>query len=320
MIKAISETFLPEEHRHVTNLLKVARACGASLVLAEPVVDEVFTHMHATHLEFRNYYATQEPYITAALASQCDRILIRTYFYAKLLMRRVTGWRSFIEMFLEYEDLATKTDRGRSQLQGYLCKRFGLEVLDREHLAERVNSHQLNDLGAAQEKNYKKAILAANDALMTLGVYAQRRINNEEQKYDGFGLRTWWLTKETAILQHTAIVVRENGGTPFIMRPEFLLNFLSLSPKVAEIDPVVRDLLPSHVGLQIGQHLNPDHMHKLLAHVDEWKGLPGERLEIRISDAIDKLKYDRLKWYESNLDLSGVDEADAVVEALRIGA
>lgn len=235
-------------------------------------------------------------------------------------MQRVTGWRSFIEMFLEYEDLASKAERGRSQLQGYLCKTFGLEFFSRDHLAERVSADQLNELGAAQEKNYKKAILATNDALMALGVYAQRRINNEEQKYDGFGLRTWWLTKETAILQHTAILVRQNGGTPFIMRPEFLLNFLSLSPKAAEIDPVVRDLLPSHVGLQIGQHLNPDHMHKLLEHVDEWKVLPRARLEIRISDAIDKLKYDRLKRYESNLDLSGVDEADAVIKALRVGA
>ena len=103
------------------------------------------------------------------------------------------------------------------------------------------------------------------------------------------------------------------------MRPEFLLNFLSSAPKAAEIDPVIRDLLPSHVGLQIGQHLNSTHMHKILGHVDEWKVLPEARREIRITDAVDKLKFDRLKRYEKNLDLTGVDEADAVLNALREG-
>lgn len=315
LVKALSESFLPSEHRHVTNLLKVAKACGASLILTEPVVNEVFTHLHATHLEFRNYYADQEPYISPALASQSDRIMIRTYFYAKLLMKRVAGWRSFVEMFVELDDLANKTVRGESQLQAFLCKTFDLEPLSRVDLAKGVDMGKVEALAGALEG--KKDILAKNDALMCFAVYAQRARGDEQAIYDGFGVRTWWLTKETFLLQHTGAIVREHGGTPFIMRPEFLLNFLSSSPKTADIDPIVRELLPSHVGLQIGQHLNQGHMHKLLRHVDDWKALPEARREIRITEAVDQLKYDRLKRYESNLDLSGIDEADAVLAALR---
>lgn len=318
LVKALSETFLPSEHRHVTNLLKVAKACGATLILAEPVVNEVFTHLHATHLEFRNYYSDQEPYISPALASQSDRIMIRTYFYAKLLTKAVTGWRSFIEMFVEFDDLANKTSRGESQLQAFLCKTYGLESISRDDLAKGVNLKDVESLAGALEG--KKVILAQNDALMCLAVYAQRNIGKEQAIYDGFGVRTWWLTKEAALLQHTGAIVKEHGGTPFVMRPEFLLNFLSNSPKAADIDPVVRDLLPSHVGLQIGQHLSQGHMHKLLQHVDDWKTLPDARREIRITEAVDQLKYDRLKRYESNLDLSGTDEADAVLNALRASA
>ena len=122
------------------------------------------------------------------------------------------------------------------------------------------------------------------------------------------------------VLQHTGAVVQQNGGIPYIMRPEFLLNFLSLSPATSVIDPVVRDLLPSHVGLQIGQHLGSHHMHKLLVHVDEWKLMPDARREIRVTDAVDQLKYDRLKRYQSSLDLTGEDEADAVVAALNAAA
>lgn len=315
LVKALSETFLPSEHRHVTNLLKVAKACGATLIITEPVVNEVFTHLHATHLEFRNYYADQEPYISPALASQSDRIMIRTYFYAKLLMNRVTGWRNFIEMFVEFDDLAAKSARGESQLQAFLCKTYDLEPLLRVDLAKGVDMKRVEALAGALEG--KKEILAQNDALMCFAVYAQRARGGEQAIYDGFGVRTWWLTKEAFLLQHTGAIVQEHGGIPFIMRPEFLLNFLSNSPKAAEIDPVVRDLLPSHVGLQIGQHLNPGHMHKLLGHVDDWKALPEARREIRITEAVDRLKYDRLKRYESNLDLSGTDEADAVIAALR---
>ena len=317
LIKALSESFLPAEHRHVTNLLKVAKACGASLLLSKPVVNEIFTHLHATHLEFRNHYAEQEPYITAPMASQSERILIRTYFYAKLLMKRVSGWRSFIEMFLEYDDLTNLTERGEDQLQAYLCKVFDLEPLTREALLLAVNVAELDSLAnALEQRNTKKPILALNDASMVLAVYARRSSGAETEKYDGFGLRTWWLTKETHVLQHTAAVVQKHGGIPYIMRPEFLLNFLSLSPATSAIDPIVRDLLPSHVGLQIGQHLPAGHMHKLLVHFDEWKLMPDARREIRITDAIDRLKYDRLKRYQKNLDVIGEDETDAVMAAL----
>lgn len=317
LVKALSESFLPPEHRHVTNLMKVAKACGATLILAEPVVNEVFTHLHATHLEFRNHYAAQEPYVTPAIASQSDRIMIRTYFYAKLLMQRVSGWRSFIEMFLEFDDLASKSARGEAQLEAYLCKTFELETLSKADICKGIDLARVEALASLLGNTLKNGILAKNDALMCFSVYAQRERGNEQSTYDGFGLRTWWLTKETSLLQHTGAVVKENGGTPFIMRPEFLLNFLSNAPKAAEIDPVIRDLLPSHVGLQIGQHLNATHMHKLLGHVDEWKVLPDARREIRITDAVDRLKFDRLKRYEKNLDLCGVDEADAVLSALR---
>ncbi len=318
LVKALSETFLPVEHRHVTNLLKVAKACGATLFLAKPVVSEVFTHFHAAHLEFRNYYADQEPFITAAMASQSDRILIRTYFYAKLLMHRVTGWRSFVEMFVEYDDLSSRTERGENQLQAFLCKVYELEPLATDALLRNVDATELQSLSEAlEQRNLKKAILAKNDASMVLAVYAQRQTGGEQARYDGFGLRTWWLTKETHVLQHTGATVHKHGGTPYIMRPEFLLNFLSLAPATNAVDPVVRDLLPSHVGLQIGQHLRSDHMHKILVHVDQWKLLPEARRQIRVTEAVDQLKYDRLKRYQSSLDLNGVDEGDALVAALR---
>jgi hypothetical protein len=317
LVKALSETFLPAEHRHVTNLLAVAKACGATLLLAQPVVNELYSHLHATHLEFRNYYAEQEPYITASMAAQSDRIMIRTYFYARLLLNRVKGWKSFIEMFVDYDELAIRSDKGADQLSAYLCKVFNLEQASLDEEGKKANEDEVQVLADALEKNNaKNAILAKNDALMVLSVYAQRLAAKEVARYDGFGVKTWWLTKQTRVLASTGSLVHKNHGVPYIMRPEFLLNFLSLSPATSAVDPVLRDLLPSHVGLQIGQHLPQGHMHKILTEIDEWKALPPARREVRVTDAVNQLKYDRLKRYESNLELNSGDEADAMVAAL----
>jgi len=319
LIKAISESFLPAEHRHVTNLLKVAQACGAQLVLTQPVGLEIFTHLHAAHLEFRNHYAEQEPYITPSLAAQSDRILIRTYFYARLLMKQVAGWKAFINRFLDLDELTSKSEKGQAQLQAYLCKTFKLEFMSESDAKADVDKNEVDDLAEklARRNVGKNIALAKNDALMVLSVYAQRRTNKETEKYDGFGLRTWWLTKEFHVLNYTAQIVAKHGGTPYIMRPEFLLNYLTLSPKANEADSATRQLLPSHVGLQIGQHLPEQHMRRILAEFDHWKELSPERVEVKLSDAVDRLKFDRLKRYGSNIDFTGQSEADQLIATLR---
>jgi hypothetical protein len=41
----------------VTNMLKVVKAAGSRLILCEPVVEELHSHLMNTDLEFRNYFA-----------------------------------------------------------------------------------------------------------------------------------------------------------------------------------------------------------------------------------------------------------------------
>lgn len=320
LVKAMSETFLPPQHRHVTNLLAVAKNCGAKLYLTEPVARELFTHVYAAHREFEAYYAPQEPYITAPVAAQSDRILIRTYFYARLLMQKVKGWKSFVSMFVDYDQLAANSQKGEAQLRAYFEKTFGLEFLDLKDYSGFIKETELDALSnELMKRNFsKKEELAYNDALMVLSVYAARKMGKEAAIYDGFGVKTWWLTKEINVLDFTPSIVRSNDGIPYIMRPEFLLNFLTLSPKAQEAgDPAVRDLLPSHVGLQIGQHLPGHHMHRILAEFDNWNELPSARVEVRVTEAANQLKYDRLKRYGTNLNLHGDDEADVLIAALR---
>lgn len=302
IVKSLSEYYLPEDSRTVTNLLLAAREAGAHLILAEPVFGEVFTHLHATTLEFRNYYAAREEFLSTAVCSQSHRILIRAYFYAKAL-KLVRGWRSYINTFVDCDPLINREKRARDQLRAFLTKAYGFEYVSLEDMEKGVNSKEQLALTELLENRdpAKNRVLASNDALMALSVYAIRRRENEEYKYDGFGLATWWLTKETRILPYTVDLVRAHG-TPYIMRPEFLLNFLSLAPN-ASLSERARDLLPTHVGLQLGRNLSDYQMHTLLSAVEEWRDLPKERVEVRMSEFADRLKYDRLKKHGSNLDL-----------------
>ncbi|MDZ4818277.1 MAG: hypothetical protein SGJ20_04815 [Planctomycetota bacterium] len=318
LVKALSESFLPTVNRHVTNVLSAARMCGAKLYLTESVLREMYTHLYATYREFMNHYAPREPYITPALASQSDRIFIRTYFYAKLLLKEIKGWNVFINQFVDPEELEKQSEKGENQLQALLCKKFSMEYIPKEEIVKGVDEEKVRKLTTdlLNRNAFKREELARNDAEMVHAVYARRKLGKEIAKYDGFGLRTWWLTKEFRVLAYTGEVVRDNGGIPYIMRPEFLLNFLTLAPKATE-DPAAQQLLPSHVGLQIGQHLPSAHMQRILQEVDNWKSLSPERVEIKISDAVDRLKFDRVKRYENNLDLDGKAEADALIAALK---
>ena len=169
----------------------------------------------------------------------------------------------------------------------------GVDENETAALADKLNE-------ARMRKNKE---LSFNDALMAYATYSQRRKHKESAIYDGFGYRTWWLTKETKILNFTGALVMKEGGVPYIMRPEFILNFIALASNAAQVRGMFRELLPTTVGLQLGQHLKHETMQQLLAGTAEWTSLPPERVSAIIGDRINRLKHDRYKQYTSNIQL-----------------
>jgi hypothetical protein len=104
IVRALSERFLRKEDQLASNAIEILAAAGATLVLAEPVLEEIFTHIAAADYEYRNHYTEQEPYLTLELIQACSRLLIRTYLYAKKRpiegIEPPKGWLSFIDGFL----------------------------------------------------------------------------------------------------------------------------------------------------------------------------------------------------------------------------
>lgn len=305
LIKALAESYLPDHQRQVTNLLKIAVELGSSLVLSEPVLNEVLTHIHAVDLEFRNHYAAREPFLDSSSVAHCNRILIRTYFHSKGKPGGPKSWGHLVNSILDPAALRVKSIKAYEDLTSFLTQRFRMKWESSDELRRGVDMRSVDELAqrlieARPDKNEE---LSRNDALMAHAVYAERSKGNEAALHDGFGFRTWWLTKEVTVLKMTGALVVDRGGVPYIMRPEFLLNFVALAPKAASVRDQFRDLLPTTVGLQLGNHLTTAAMDNLLSGVEDWASYPQERISTMMADKANKLMHDRFKLYIHNLPL-----------------
>lgn len=303
LVKAISERYLERDCQQVSNILRVCKQLGSELVLTEPSLNEVFTHLHAADLEFRNHYAEQESYLKDAEISECNRIMIRAYLHARHTKGGPDSWRGFVDQLTDPDGLRNKADSARQALRALLVQRYGMTYMSMDELENSVPLPRVNELAVRldESRHVKHEELSYNDALMVYATYAQRHKNNEVGIYDGFGFRTWWLTKETRVLGLTGAVVQSQGGVPYIMRPEFILNFVALAPKAADVRKAFNNLLPTTAGLQLGQHLRPEDMHALLRDAADWARLTPERVSVMMSERVNRLTHDRFKRYTQNL-------------------
>lgn len=308
LVKTLSESYVEQEFKQVTNMLLICKQLGASLILTEPVLQEVFTHLHAADLEFQNHYAQQEPFLKAGQIMECDRILIRAYLHASRTSSGPKNWRGYINNMTDPEGLRMKSGAARNSLRGLFIQRFGMDYLSTEDLEKTVSGPKVAALAErlGNERGWAKhPELSKNDALMVYATYAQRSIHNEVGIYDGFGFRTWWLTKETHVLAMTGELVRDRGGIPYIMRPEFILNFVALAPRAADVRKSFSDFLPTTAGLQLGRYLDDSVMHSMLDHVEEWANLPPERVSMILAEKVNRLTHDRYKQYTNNVTGTG---------------
>lgn len=302
IIRALSERYLSTEDQQTRNMLTLAHAYGVKLMLSEPILEEIYTHLQGTNYEFVNHMAEIEPYINIDYARHSPKILIRTYFYAKE-KSLCSGWKTFMGQFLSYQNLWGKGiggKEGREELREYLTTQFHLEYISKEEIEEAISIQNATELANKLVDNGEKREnfdLAYNDALMVLGVYGLRKRNKETTKVTEYGYQTWWLTQETRIQKYTAELVMENGAK-YILRPEFLLNYFALCPNKQDVLQTYRNIFPTAIGIQMGHRLNEQVFHKILGKVTEWKELEDGRRTSRIQRLGDRLKTDQIRKYQ----------------------
>ena len=304
LIRALSERYLRAEDQMTCNMLRMLKDAGADLILAQPVVEEVLSHLETTDLEFRNDFVETERYISVDVARHSPKILIRVYFYARLRpLPGVDGpqdWRSFIGQVCDYG--ALHQQRGRDQVRKYLGERFALRFVSTEDIEELVSLEEVQALADRLEeiRGKKKRVLAENDAKMALSVYGKRLATGEEHKANPYGYRTWWLTHETRVREATVDLVRKRRSQ-YIMRPEFLLNFIALSPTTEEVRRAYEAVFPTLLGIKLSNRMREDLFQELMRNAKDAMSVDDARARVMMGEYSDRLKGDFYKQYEVEL-------------------
>ena len=305
LVKALSERYVPAEDQMIRRTLQLAKSLGATLVLAEPVIEEVLGNLRAADYEFRNWFQEIENNVNDLMARNAEKIMIRAYFYARLNpelnpREKPTSWQGFVSQFCRWEDLHRTA--AEDQLRLYLQMTFGLEHETKDELMTMVDADELDKLSARLRDEKQNEHLARNDALMALAVYARRRQRGEDKSTSEFGFETWWLTGESRILKHTKPLVVSNRGARYMMRPDFLLNFLTLAPGAIEARKTLGEVFPSLLGIRLAKRMRDNAYHQVLNKVREANGYEPARLAAAIADATNKLKGDFWKQYRVQLN------------------
>lgn len=293
ILKALSEQFLDEPDQMARNALRIASSLGATLVLTEPVLEEVVGHFRACDYEFRNHIAVSESLMTFDLVRNVGPIMIRAYLYARInpeLQAKPKSWAAFIQQFCSYEELHKES--GESEFLAYLLRKFSMEWVPSDDLEDLVDVEAVAELARMLAPSKPRRELADNDALLAHAVFGRRSAMKEIASTNEFGFSTWWLTGETSILRHTIDLIKSQRGARYIMRPEFLLNFVALAPSAENSRRAFANVFPTLLGVRLAKRMDAKAFHSVMEKVDEASQLDDDRRGAAIASIVDKLKGD----------------------------
>lgn len=316
-IRALSERFLPPPDQTTRNTLLAAARAGARLILTEPTLEEVVWNLKTSDLEFKHHVEDVEPHMTYELARNSPKILLRAYLYASLNADlgkgRPKNWPAFVQQFVDYGDL--HKPQAFEDMRQYLQRSFGVEFVSRADLHQLVDADAHAQLKQRLIGDEKPEKLADNDALIALAVYGHRDQRRERSAASEFGYRTWWLTSEARILRHTHDLVEAHGDVRYIMRPDFLLNFLTLAPAASEVREAFASTFPSILGITLSRRMPEATFQGIMEQVEEAQLMDDARRGAAMAKLADRLKGDFEKQYlVANADEAGPGRPEAAVD------
>ncbi|MEU7820162.1 hypothetical protein [Catellatospora sp. NPDC049133] len=298
LVRALSEHYLDVPDQLTKNTLLLAARAGAKLILTEPVLGEVLSHIRATDNEYRSYFRHVADEASEELAMNAPKILVRTYMYAhrafKENKRGPRSWENFLNQFCTYSTL--HKNEARADLRRYLQSAFGMEYRTTADLQNLVDQDTVAKIADDLEPR-KDRRLAENDALLACAVFGRRRVKREESAITEFGYQTWWLTNETMILRHTYELRRANQNEKYMMRPDFLLNFMTFAPAAADARRAFSNVFPTPLGIRLSKRMDEDAFHKIMQDVKDADEMDESRRSAAMARISDALKGDFHKQY-----------------------
>ncbi|MCY4305724.1 MAG: hypothetical protein OXC62_13250 [Aestuariivita sp.] len=303
IVRALSERYLAPEDQMTVNMLRILREAGSLLILTEITVREVQAHINATNSEFQKLFAELEHHVDKEIARHADKILIRSYFYAicdPVIDNSPNNWQEFIGQICSSRKLHL-AEESRIEVKNYLVQKFDFEYLDDEDIGKITNENEVMELAAKLKEVKSEEVLAVNDAKHILGIYGKRREMRENHSPNPYGHRTWWLTHENRVRSVTAEMVKVRGAG-YIIRPEFILNFIALSPTTEEVRQSYNIVFPTLLGIRLSSRMKKGVFQDVMGRVQDVRKVDGARANAMMIEMSNKLKGDNFKQYETNFN------------------
>ena len=308
LVRALSEHYLDPKDQMTRNLLAILRTSGSKLILSEKTLGEVIGNIRKTRNAWEHEYRRIDRNIDIHIAQQVPMILLRAYYYAKLSpvradMSAPKGFTEFVGQFLTYSN--TRNEEGVEELRDYLCSAFKLDFETSDEMLHDIDIAELNELTAkivgARPRGENEEVLARNDALQVLRVYKRREILRERSANNPFGFRTWWLTQESALLKATE-ALEISKRSRFLIRPEFLLNYISLAPSLAKVRESFNHIFPTVLGVRLSNRMSEKDFEKIIDDANVMLDVDESRASVMMSRLSDRLKSDRSRKYEVDFE------------------
>ena len=302
IVRALSERYLAPEDQMTINMLRILREAGSSLILTEITVREVQAHINATNHEFQHLFAGLH-HVDKEIARHADKILIRSYFYAKcdpLIDSSPNNWQEFIGQICSSRKLHL-AEESRVEVKNYLIQKFDFEYLDDEDIGKITDENEVIELAEKLREVKSEEVLAINDAKHILGIYGKRREMRENHRPNPYGHKTWWLTHENRVRGVTTEIVKERGAE-YIIRPEFILNFIALSPATEEVRRSYNTVFPTLLGIRLSNRMKKGVFHDVMRKVQDVRKVDEARANAMMMEMSNELKGDNFKKYETNFN------------------
>jgi len=308
IVRALSEHYLDQSSQTTVNLLKILKSSGSTIILTQKTVEEVATHIRAQIFEFENLYMSNEKYITYDNVEYIDRILIRSYFYARLSpvanIKPPANWLSYISNFADYDDLRKK--EADYDLSNYLINKFGFIYENSQDMVAGLENSEIDELAKdiieSKTTNGRRKdsaeLLAKNDAIQVLRIYRRRLERKEASPGNPFGFQTWWLTQDQKVRRGAGRAVKNNGNKFFMLRPEFILTYISLAPNKGQVRKSFEKVFPSALGVRLSTGLKTGVFERVMRSAAQLDQMDDARAAAMIAKLTERLKADSVKRFD----------------------
>jgi len=319
LVRALSEEYLPSNGQNYRNMLNYLNESGANLIMTEEALTEIYKNLKIATYDYQFQIHNFEDQFTIDSIKFLPVLMTRAYLYSRL-ESKVNSWNEFIDHFCDPYSLMHQSGKAKEDLRIYLSDKFNLHILRTDEIQSQINNSLADELAKIIEPYKKKEEIAKHVAKVNVYISTIRHKNKEVSK-NPFGYQTYWLTHEkTAYATAKDFFDKNELGARLIMRPEFIMQQILLTPDTDSILKSYTATFPTALGVQMSQQLDLTTFRQLMKKLNEINKQDKSRAKAILNDVIQIASEEtslsqEFAYYEGeDIDENAVQDLGAKIE------